>query len=128
MKLQRKSKETPIRTGLKFCSSLKFSSNVDQLDSQVLMNQLNCCVSMPWVYYDIYRHKDEFQQSFGSYVFMHVYREGNLVAKVLANLACSILHCVSFDSSTSLLEEARGLCNLYRLQVPSQRVKHKSPR
>lgn len=56
-------------------------------------------------------------------IISHIYREGNMLAYSLANLAFQSKDVLTIDTFQQLLSEARKIMNMNIKQIPSLRIR-----
>ncbi|XP_070055486.1 uncharacterized protein [Nicotiana tomentosiformis] len=101
-----------ILHGLNLCISRGFWHIIMESDSQLMVNLINNKMKAPWQIKDII---DQIIELFsrGNFIFVHTYREGNVVAHYLVNLGKMIRDQVIFEEAISLPEEVKASYSLF---------------
>lgn len=102
--------------GIQICLKHKLNKVGVELDSQVLVKMLKQEANMPWRIRSTFRKIMELSQN-KSFQFMHIFREANVVANGLTNLASSTATNLVFRLN-QIPRDVLGLIKLDSMGMP----------
>ncbi|XP_070055030.1 uncharacterized protein [Nicotiana tomentosiformis] len=111
-----------ILYGLLYCVDKQLHPLIMETDSLVMKKIIENEWECPWTIRAYVKKIKEIKDNY-NVLFKHVFREGNAVADLLANLVFSSAGDSTFNSFHSLPPEAKTLINMDKSQIPNIRVR-----
>nr|XP_009616365.1 uncharacterized protein LOC104108915 [Nicotiana tomentosiformis] len=111
-----------ILHGLEYCSANNLHPLILETDCLLLKKLIEREWDTPWCIMAEVQKIQELRDHF-NVIFQHVYREGNIIADYLANIAFSFVGTTHFHSFAELPTVGRRLINMDKSQIPNLRVK-----
>nr|YP_010502929.1 Ribonuclease H [Psychotria viridis]UXD78706.1 Ribonuclease H [Psychotria viridis] len=102
--------------GLELCQQLGLTHGTLEMDSKMVVDMINGCVSCPWRFYHELHGARVLLRSLSLHL-THILRESNAVADYLAKLASLQQASITFAAS-DLPPFVKGLVSLDRVQYP----------
>ncbi|OIT07102.1 hypothetical protein A4A49_24098 [Nicotiana attenuata] len=96
-----------ILQGLCICIDRGFLKIIVESDSLMLVNIINNKVRPPWQIHSIMAQIGQLIQK-GSFLFVHIFREGNVIADQMASLGEKVRNQIAFTEDLSLPRQVRA--------------------